>query len=88
MGPLPSPYERAIHSTYTCLEYFIVSIQVVYDHISFQLVHIRGRGYLNRLDYLAGVYFLTHAPTTYHHMHVMHLSNLQAEALAWVSATT
>src|SRR3954469_2585650 len=31
-------------------------------------------------DNPAGVYFFTHTLTTYHHVHVMYLGNLQAEA--------
>ena len=34
-----------------------------------QVVHIRGRGYLNRSYYPAGVYFFTHALTTYRCLH-------------------
>ena len=31
-------------------------------------------------DNPAGVYFVTHALATYHHVHVVYLGNLQAEA--------
>ena len=82
MDPLPPPYENAIHSTHTLilriLEY---PLSLVYELCKgSKFPYPRNTAIRIDNDNPAGVYFLTHAPTTYHHIHVMYLGNLQAEA--------
>ena len=88
MDSFPSPYEKAIHSTHTCLEHFIVSTSSFLRTMQASKKSITADPAI-RIDHVnpAGVYFFTHALATYRHIHVMYLGNLQAEALARVSST-
>ena len=73
MDPLPSTYENAIHSTHAYLVHFRVSTSSY-----LRTVHATQKSFTAdtaiRIDNVnpAGVYFLTHALTTYRHLHDMY----------------
>ena len=80
MDPLLFPYENAIHSTHAylrILEYPLSLVYELYKQPSSPLPQTRLL-----IDHVnpARVYFFTHALSTYRHVHVMYLGNLQAEA--------
>ena len=73
MDPLPSPYENAIHSTHAYLAYFRVSTftclrTVQATQKSFSADTAIPIDHINP----AGVYFFTHALTTYRRLHDMY----------------
>ena len=80
-GSLPSPYENATHSTHAYLAHFRVS-----NITWLWTVQATQKSFTTdttiRIDDVnpAGVYFFTHALATYHHVHVVYLINLKAEA--------
>ena len=78
MDPLPSPYEKAIHSTHAYLAHFRVSTFTCLWTVQATQKSFTADAAI-RIDDVnpTGVYFFTHALATYRPVHVMYLGNLQ-----------
>ena len=73
MDPLPSPYENAIHSTHAYLAYLEYPLTLVYELCKgSKFPYPRNSAIRIDNDNPAGVYFFTHAPTTYRRLHDMY----------------
>ena len=73
MDPLPSPYENAIHSTHAYLAHFRVSTFTCLWTVQATQKSFTADTAI-RIDDVnpAGVYFFTHALTTYRRLHDMY----------------
>ena len=73
MDPLPSSYENAIHSTHAYLAYFRVSTFTCLGTIQATQKSFTADTAIRIYDVNpAGVYFFTHALTTYRRLHDMY----------------
>ena len=73
MDPLPSTYENAIHSTHAYLAHFRVSTSSYLRTVQATQKSFTADTAI-RIDHInpAGVYFFTHALTTYRRLHDMY----------------